>query len=357
MRSKVFYVRVSEQDSEEIIRQKFARLLAVCNIAEGVKKGEKAVIKMHFGEEGNTGYVKPEYVRVLSDILSRNCAKVLVSDTNTLYKGRRTRSEDHVKLAREHGFTFENTGAEVFVPEDSSETTVRIEVDQEFVKTAKVAGIFLDAGILINLAHFKGHIMTGFGGALKNIGMGCASREGKMEQHTDISPTVFLDKCTGCGACGEVCPVAAIEINEGKASLDSERCIGCASCIAACPTEAMAMDWPRGGDTIQQKMMEYVKAVLDNRKGKSVHINFALKITKECDCLAKDDPRLVPDVGIFVSRDPVSIDKACLDLAISNAGGVDIFRQAHPGVDAMKQLLYAARLGLGNLEYDLVEIK
>ena len=200
--------------------------------------------------------------------------------------------------------------------------------------------------------------MTGFGGVLKNIGMGCATREGKLAQHSDISPVVDGENCIGCGACEAVCPVSAISLNKnnGKANVDGKLCIGCASCIAACDYQAMVVNWAAGGDTIQEKMIEYTKAVLDSRKGKTAYINFAIKITKECDCLAKDDPRISPDIGIFASLDPVSLDSACRDAVIAECGR-DIFKELHPERDGNKQLQYAAKLGLGNLEYELIEVK
>ncbi|MBU1726433.1 MAG: DUF362 domain-containing protein, partial [Candidatus Omnitrophica bacterium] len=199
------------------------------------------------------------------------------------------------------------------------------------------------------------HIMTGFGGALKNIGMGCAARTGKLAQHSDVSPFVRTKACIGCFICVKSCPADAIEMIKDKARIIKDKCIGCATCIAVCPKFAIDVDWDTGGSKIQQKMIEYAKAVLDTKQDKAVFINFAIKITQECDCIAKDDPRIAPDVGILISKDPVAIDKACFDL-VNNACGKDIFREAHPKRDGMIQLKHAVSMGLGSLDYELIEV-
>ncbi len=223
------------------------------------------------------------------------------------------------------------------------------------MKTAKIARFFKEADVIIDVAHFKGHMMTGFGGALKNLGMGCASREGKLEQHSDISPFVIKNRCVGCGACAGVCAVKAIIIKNKKARIKSAQCIGCASCIAACQYNAIDVDWEAGGNVIQEKMVEYTKAVLQGKEKKCVFFNFATKITQECDCLAQDDPRIVPDIGICAASDPVSIDKACLDL-VKKRAGKDVFKAVHPKRDGLTQLRYASGLGLGSLEYNLITV-
>ena len=194
--------------------------------------------------------------------------------------------------------------------------------------------------------------MTGFGGALKNIGMGCATREGKLFQHSDLAPIVVIKKCTGCKACMAVCPVGAIKMVNDMAVVDSSKCIGCASCIAACKFNAVDLNWEAGGMFIQEKMVEYAKAVLADKKEKTIFFNFMIKITKECDCLAKDDPRVVPDIGILASADPVAIDQASFDLVTAKAGA-DVLKELHPHRDSRKQLAWAQKIGLGSLEYDL----
>ncbi len=356
MKSKVYFIAVNEAENKEAIALKLNTLLRESNVLDCVRPDDNVAVKMHFGEEGNTGFVAAEYVRVVcEDIASRN-AQATLSDTNTLYRGRRTNSDDHRAIAIEHGFSDELTNAKLVIPNDRDKSnTAEVSINQKFIKTAKVCNLFRQADCLVGIAHFKGHIMTGFGGALKNIGMGCASREGKLAQHSDVSPMVHLDNCVGCGACEKVCPVKAIVIIEKKSHIDPEKCIGCASCIAACNYHAIDVDWDAGGDVIQEKMIEYAKAVLDAKIGKTAFLNFVLKITKECDCLAKDDPRIASDVGILASVDPVSIDKASLDL-VRQACGRDIFKEVHPQRNGMKQLQHAAEIGLGNLEYELIRL-
>lgn len=356
MKSKVYFVSVKESDKQKTIKDKFTKLLTESRLLDFLQRNNNIVIKIHFGEEGNTGFVRPEYIKVLCDAISERGASSFLSDTNTLYSGRRTNSGDHTKLAYEHGFTKDVVGVDVVIPDDSKkENRVIVAVFQKYVKEAKVVKLFLDSDVIIGVAHFKGHMMTGFGGALKNIGMGCASREGKLEQHSDLSPFVIENKCKDCETCIEYCPVDAISIKDEKAYIDSSICIGCATCIAVCPETAIDVKWEHGADTIQEKMVEYTKALLDKKKDKSVFINFLIKITKECDCLAKDDPRIAPDIGILVSSDPVAIDKASLDLVIKACRN-DIFKEVHPNRDGFKQLAYGNKLGLGNLEYELIEL-
>lgn len=356
MKSKVYFVRVNDSDATGIIKSKLKRLIETSQVLDFIRKGDRVAMKIHFGEEGNTGYVRPEFVRVLSDNITKKQANHFLSDTNTLYRGARTNSQDHLKLAYEHGFTKEVCGSGVLIADDTrKENVAEVLINGEFIKTAKIVKLFQGADVIFGIAHFKGHMMTGFGGALKNIGMGCATIEGKLAQHSDISPFVRIEKCTACKECLKTCPQDTIFIKNNKAYIDPAKCIGCASCIAACVQNAIDVNWEAGGSNIQEKMVEYAKAALKDKQGKSAFINFATKITKECDCLAKDDPRIAPDVGILVSQDPVSIDKASLDL-VNKATGKDIFKEVQPLRDGLKQLDYASQIGVGNLDYELIEV-
>ncbi len=355
MKSKVYFTAVTGSDTIKSINDKLKRLLEESKVLDFISKGQKVAVKAHFGEEGNTGFVRPEHVRVICDRIKDKGAVAFLSDANTLYRGRRLNSADHLQLAHEHGFTKEVTGVDVIIPDDTKkENIVDIPVGQKFIKNANVARIFVDADAIIAVNHFKGHILTGFGGALKNIGMGCATRQGKLAQHCDVAPVVHLEQCIGCGECEKICPVGAIHLENKKSVVNSAKCIGCASCLAVCPTMAMFIDFAAGGK-VQEKMAEYTLAVLKGKKNKAGFINFALKINKECDCWGMENPRIAPDVGIFASLDPVSIDKASFDL-VNKACGKDIFKAVHPEQDGIKQLKAAQAIGLGSLDYELIEL-
>jgi len=355
MKSKVYFIPVNSTDDTNVVSLKLKALLEKSNILGFLRKDNKVAVKIHFGEDGNTGFVKPDYVRIICDGIKNKGSSVSLSDTNALYRGRRTNSKDHLNLAAEHGFTKESTGAKIVIPDDTKKENIAdVKIDKKFIGTAKLARIFVDADSIVAVTHFKGHMMTGFGGSLKNIGMGCAARAGKLMQHSDVSPVVYEGKCTGCGSCEKVCPAGAIRIINNKSVIDGLKCIGCASCIAVCPFTAIDVNWESGGEKLSEKMVEYAYAVLRGKKN-CAYFNFAVKITKECDCLAKDDPRVTPDVGILASLDPVSVDKASFDLVNSSCGR-DIFKELHPNRDGMVQLKYAQQLGLGNFDYELVKL-
>ncbi|MFA5115382.1 MAG: DUF362 domain-containing protein [Candidatus Omnitrophota bacterium] len=355
MKSKVYFIPVKDADDIPAVNRQLVKLLKESRILDFIGRSDKVAVKLHFGEEGNTGFVRPQHVRVISEeILSRG-GSALLSDANTLYRGRRLNSGDHLALAYEHGFTREAAGLDIFIPDENrKEDKIDVPIGRKFIKTAKVARFFIEADAIVTISHFKGHILTGFGGALKNIGMGCATRDGKLAQHCDVSPVVYTDKCIGCGECGTVCPVGAIRVENKKAIIENSKCIGCASCMAACPTMAMFID-VESGDKTQYKIGEYALAVLKDKKAKSGFINFAVRISQECDCWGLENPRIAPDVGILASLDPVSVDKASYD-AVNRACGKDIFKEAHTKQDGLKLLEYARELGLGNVDYELVDL-
>ncbi|MCX5694975.1 MAG: DUF362 domain-containing protein [Candidatus Omnitrophica bacterium] len=355
MKSKVYFVAVNDGNDAAAVNKQLNKLLAESRVLDFIRKEDKVGVKVHFGEEGNTGFVRPHDLRVICDGIRSKGASALLSDANTLYRGRRLNSKEHLALAYEHGFTKEAVGIDIFIPDDNKkEDVIDISVGGKLIKTAQIARFFIDIDALVTVSHFKGHILTGFGGALKNIGMGCATREGKLAQHCDVAPVVYADKCTGCGECAIICPAGAIQIKNKKSVLVRKKCIGCASCIAVCPSMAMFIDI-ESGDDVQQKIAEYSLAVLKSKKGKVVFINFAVRINQECDCWGMENPRIAPDVGIFASSDPVSIDKASFDL-VNEACGKNIFKEAHPKQDGLNLLKYAQDLGLGSLDYDLIKL-
>lgn len=355
MKSRVYFIRVADAEDIVSINSKLKKLLARSGVMDVVQERNMVAVKIHFGEEGNTGYVRPAHARVICEEVIRRTATGFLADANTLYRGRRLNAEDHIALAYEHGFTREAVGMDIFVPDDNkSSDMTEIEIDQRHIKKAKLARIFTDCDTLVVISHFKGHALCGFGGAIKNIGMGCASREGKLAQHCDVAPAFYVDRCKGCGECVSVCPTGAISLEEDRALINRSLCIGCASCLAACANMAIFVDF-EAGDKLQEKMAEYAFAVLREKQGRSCFINFALRINKECDCWRSHNPPIAPDVGIFASMDPVAIDKACLDL-VNDICGEDVFKKAHPNEDGTIQLSYSAAIGLGNMDYELISL-
>jgi uncharacterized protein len=355
MKSKVYFVSVKDIGDVPESLNKLALLIKKSAVLADFHAGLNVAIKTHFGEAGNTAFVKPPYVRAIIEAIKGTGATGFLSDANTLYRGRRLNSLDHVKLAAEHGFTKDSIGMDIVIPDCSKkENTAEIPLNLKYVSSAKIARVFIDADALVAITHFKGHALNGFGGALKNVGMGCATREGKLAQHCDISPVTFPERCIGCGECVNVCPVGAITVVDCKSSLDKIKCIGCASCMAACPTMALFIDMGAGKD-MQKKMVEYAYAVLNRKKNKCAFFNFAVSINKECDCWGKENPRIAADVGILASSDPVSIDKASFDLVKASCGK-DVFHEVHPDYDGLVHLEYAQSVGLGNLDYELIRL-
>ncbi len=353
MKSKVYFIRVESSENSRIVGQKLKRLLEESRILDYIGKDDRVALKAHFGEEGNRGYIDAEYAGIIAEKILHKGATAFLCDANTLYRGRRTNAVSHRELAFEHGFTREVTGVDVVIPDDTiKENTIDIPLKHTHIKSAKIARLFMEAGAILAVSHFKGHLLSGFGGALKNIGMGCATREGKLAQHCDVTPVFYEDKCVGCGACEKICPAGVFHIQDKKSVMDRSKCIGCGSCVGACPTSALFIDLKEGG-LMQEKMVEYASAVLS--KQKAGFINFAIKINQECDCWNMETPRIAPDAGIFASRDPVAIDKACLDM-VTKISGSDVFKTTHPDQDGTIQLACAQKLGLGSLDYELVSL-
>ncbi|UCD15451.1 MAG: DUF362 domain-containing protein, partial [Candidatus Omnitrophota bacterium] len=273
-------------------------------------------------------------------------------DTNTLYRGSRMHAVDHINLAVNHGFA--QVGIPIIIGDGiKGNDYIEEKINKKHFSSCYLASVLKDIDCLIVLSHLTGHMLTGFGAAIKNLGMGCASRRGKLLQHCLVSPEINKDKCTGCGLCAENCPVDAIEARAGKYFILEDKCIGCAQCVSVCPYKAVKIVWSQEYDMLSEKMVEYAYAVTKERK--CFFVNFCLYITKECDCMNKERSGFISDLGVLFSADPVSIDKASLDLVIERQG-YDALGQIHPKTNYLASLQYAQTIGLGSLEYKLVEI-
>ncbi len=366
MASKVYFTNFRATPRENL-PQKLARLVKKAGILDIDYENKFTAIKIHFGEPGNLAYLRPNYSKVIVDIIKEQGGRVFLTDCNTLYVGRRKNGLDHLEAAYENGYNPFATGCHVIIADGLKGTDeVLVPIDGDYVKEAKIGRAVMDADIVISLNHFKGHEATGFGGALKNLGMGCGSRAGKMEMHSAGKPYVSQRKCIGCGACRKICAHDAITIADKKASIDHAKCVGCGRCIGICPVDAIRAANDESNDILNCKIAEYSLAVLKDRP--SFHISLVLDVSPNCDCHGENDVPIVPDVGMFASFDPVALDMACADAVNRQpviAGSVldeqehvhhDHFTDTHPETNWMSCIDHAVKLGLGSKEYELIEI-
>ena len=327
-------------------------------------------IKMHFGELGNLAFLRPNYVRVISDVVKEKGGIPFLTDCNTLYAGSRRNAVDHLDCAGLNGFNPMTTGCQIIIGDGLKGTDdVEIPIDGELVQTAKIGRAIADCDVLITLTHFKGHATTGMGGTIKNIAMGCASRRGKKELHIDGIPEVDGEKCVGCGRCVGACGEGAIEVSEGKAEIDEDACVGCRRCIGACPVRALCSVKDRDGRLVDGKMVEYAAAVV--RSKPCFHVSIICDVSPFCDCAAWNDVPIVPNVGMLASFDPVAVDRACVDMVqkqpmipgsrlFENACGIkpdDVIGCNQPGTRWQNHFEHAVKMGMGDGSYELVEVR
>lgn len=366
-KSKVFFTDLRASVRRNLF-DKLDDLLDAVALKERFGKGNLVAVKMHFGEKGNTSFIKPVFARRVVDRIKETGALPFLTDTNTLYVGTRGNAVSHMQTAVENGFAYAVVNAPLVIADGlRGEDSVKVKVDGRHFKEAFVAHAVANASGIVALTHFKCHELTGFGGAIKNIGMGCASREGKLSQHSGSAPVVYADGCVACGECALVCPAGAIDIGK-VAVIRDNLCIGCGHCIAACPEGAIHVRWDETSARLQEKMAEYAKGALAGKEAKSIFVNFLTAISPACDCYGHNDAPIAPDIGILASTDPVAIDQASVDLVNAGAGykdsalksgyekGGDKFRGVYPDVDWEVQLDAAERLGLGNRRYALKKL-
>lgn len=365
--SKVYYTNL-HTTLEENLLQKLRRLVKAAGIDSIDFKNKYAAIKIHFGEPGNLAFLRPNFSKVIADIVKENGGKPFLTDCNTLYVGRRKNALDHIEAAYENGYTPFSTGCQILIGDGLKGTDEQIvPIDGEYVKEAKIGRAVMDADIVISLTHFKAHECTGIGGAIKNLGMGCGSRAGKMEMHSAGKPFVDRSLCVSCGMCFKNCAHGAISFPEKKAQIDHDKCVGCGRCIGVCPADAVQAAQDEAFDILNRKMSEYAWAVVKGRPG--FHVSLVLDVSPFCDCHPENDVPIVPDVGIFASFDPVALDTACADavngqpvlpdslLAKRGAAEKDHFHALHPDTNWRVGIEQAVKMGMGSAEYELVEIK
>ena len=315
MASKVWFIPVKDGESRESIAAKARRVVKAAGAYDIVNPGEYVGVKMHFGEQRGVGFIKPEYIRPLLDDLKAAQGKVYLTDTNTLYKGRRFNSVDHLMQAYDNGFTPDKVGVPVIIADGLlSKNYTQVEIEGKYFTSVNIANDFLHADVVFVLSHPTGHVAAGMGAAIKNVAMGAASRSGKQMQHSDIQPEVDREVCTACGLCIKWCPVEAISMVEGKAQIDLEVCYGCAECLTTCKFDAIENKGEGSTQKLQEKMAEFAYGALKEKEGKMFFASFLIHVTKNCDCDSRAQEKVVSDIGILASYDPVAIDQATVDL-------------------------------------------
>jgi uncharacterized Fe-S center protein len=334
-------------------KDKIDRLIDGSGAMAIYEKNDFVAIKMHFGERGGDGHIKPEFVKPFIKGLKEKKTRPYLTDTNTIYHGPRNNAVEHLAVAAEHGFSQNRMQVPVIIADGlAGDDHVNIEIHGRHFRTVKIAPGIRRADKILVLSHFKGHLLVGLGGAIKNLGMGCGSRAGKFEMHCTVSPTTDDRKCVGCESCIPKCAHGALSIVDSKISLDKSICKGCGDCVIACPTGALSITWSEGAKAVQERLAEYALGAV---KGISAfYFNFLNHITPNCDCMGMKETPLTEDIGILASGDPVAIDRASYDLVIKTAG--DVFAKAHPGIDPTIQIRYAEELGLGSQAYDLITL-
>jgi uncharacterized Fe-S center protein len=368
MKSQVYFASLRAQAPNESTVSKIQALFDRAGFSGLFAPRDLTAVKLHFGEMGNDGFISPVYVRQVVEKIRACGANPFLTDTNTLYLGSRTNAVDHITTAIRHGFDYAVAGAPVIIADGlNGKNVAKVAINKRHFPTVSIAGDIAAADSLMVLSHFKGHIVSGFGGAIKNLAMGCAPPEGKRAQH-HARPTTISEHCTGCGCCIRVCPASAITVQEKKAAIDRERCIGCFECMHACPSGGIDIDWETDIPVFMERMAEYAYGAVQGKKGKVGYMNFLIRITPDCDCFPFSDAPIVPDIGILASTDPVAIDAASFDLVNAQAGfsdsllcchhkaGEDKFSGVHVHTDGMRQVRYAEELGMGSSSYDLVRI-
>ncbi|HUL37515.1 MAG TPA: DUF362 domain-containing protein [Thermodesulfobacteriota bacterium] len=377
MKSSVFFSDLKVQSGKTLL-DKVDILLDRADLKVKIREKDLVAIKLHFGEKGNTAFVRPIFLRRVVDRVKELKGKPFLTDTNTLYTGSRSEAVSHLTTAFENGFTESVINAPIVIADGlRGNNATKVRIDKPIFKNVSIAREIDMADALITVTHFKGHELSGFGGALKNLGMGCSSREGKLSQHSNISPKVKGKSCKSCERCLSWCaqeaismqaPQSGVETKQAIAFIDPKKCVGCGECILTCPSGAIQIQWNEGIPIFQKKMVEHAYGAVQKKKGKTLYLNFLTQISPACDCYGYSDAPIVNDVGILSSGDPVAIDQASVDLVNKQEGNRssklpknwepdgDKFRAIYPEVDWSIQLAYAEEIGLGTREYELIKI-
>lgn len=367
MASKVFFANLV-CDYDKNLLDKVSVLYERAGFRKLIKEKDFVAVKVHFGEEGNVSFIQPPFIRRIVEEVKRSGAKPFLTDTNTLYSGKRRNAVDHSVLAARHGFDLSSAGAPIIIADGlRGFDYIKTDIDGKHYKKVNIASGIYHSDAMIVVSHVTGHELFGFGAAIKNLGMGCSSPSGKQMMHSDVLPKVKAKLCTACGMCMKWCPVDAITWSEKKkARIDKRICIGCGECVVVCKYKAIGVNWKTDESIAQEKTVEYALGAVKNKKEKCGYFNFLINITPDCDCANFSDRPFVPDIGILASTDPVAIDQASVDMVnrmpgISSSRLEDNIHSKNKFFDIteMKEeaiLSYGEKTGLGSRSYKIVEI-
>ena len=375
-KSTVYFTDFRTKAFGDGLPNKLRKLIRRAGIERLNMDGKFVAIKMHFGELGNISYLRPNYARAVVDVVKELGGKPFLTDCNTMYPGSRKNALEHLYCAWENGFTPLTVGCPILIG-DGLKGTDDIEVPVaggEYVRAAKIGRAIMDADVFISLTHFKGHEMTGFGGTIKNIGMGCGSRAGKTEQHSNGQPTINPEACRGCRRCQRECANGGLEFDEAarRMRVNTKNCVGCGRCLGACNFDAISFGDNAAPTELNCRMAEYTKAVVDGRP--NFHISLVVDVSPNCDCHCENDAPILPNLDMFASFDPLALDQACVDACLAAAplpnsqlsdhmaekGFIDHhdhFKNSTPESEWRSCLEHAEKIGLGSREYELVVVK
>jgi uncharacterized Fe-S center protein len=367
MASTVYFAPVRSPGKRSMIARVGA-LLQRAGLGDAIAKDDLVAVKLHFGETGNTGFVHPVFIREVVARIRDLGGKPFLTDANTLYSGQRANGVDHIACAIRNGFSFATVEAPIVIADGiDGRDAVDVRIDAKHFETVRIGAAAVHADAMVVVTHVKGHEATGFGGALKNVGMGLGCRSAKQRMHADFSPDVNAAKCTACRRCEKRCPVGAIVVSPDRvAVVDHEVCYGCGECVAACSFGAIGIQWKTTPEAIQEKIVEHAMGAVAGKEGKVVHLSFVNAVSPDCDCWSFSDAPIVGDIGVLASTDIVAIDRAAYDLVTAAAGlpgsrgegmgaGEDKFT-AITGVDGSAAMRYAEACGLGTSDYELVTV-
>ncbi len=354
MKEKVLFIPVPDNEDDEKVGRKLEAVLTANNLLSFIQAKDLVAFKTHFGEEKSQGFVRPLHFKMMGTLVKQRQALPFLTETSTLYSGMRHQAVSHIELAHRHGFGFENTGLPLIMADGlTGDEELEVPIPGKIYSKVRIAALIVKVQALVVVSHFTGHLGSGFGAALKNMGMGCASRRGKLEQHSTATPSVKKKNCTGCGACAQWCPAAAISIVDAAARIDKTACIGCAECLTVCRFDAIGYNWSATYEQLQRKIVEHAWGVAAAKKDKALYINFLTRISKDCDCMG-GYRKIVPDIGVLIARDPVALDAASLDL-VEEKAGKPLTALAYD-IPHRVQIEYAREIGFGDPDYCLEKI-